>query len=142
MTTAATRLTIKDKLEENARWRARVEESTADYATEAWKARAFTKIDRLDALLNKHPLDMPIPRIHEAITSPLFTAEQQWVIRWQFAKHLGTGDYFTALFKAIEHADGENLNRLELAYPDLIGGVKKYRSITGWSDFIDLLERT
>src|SRR4051794_12944956 len=119
MESATAGKTVKDKLAELDAWHKRVYENSADYATGDWKDRAVEKIDRLRAIISDHPEDMRLPRVHEAVESPLFTPEQQWVIRWQFRKHLGTGDFFTALFEAVDHADPQNLALLGCGYPDL-----------------------
>lgn len=47
-------------------------------------------------------------------------------LQWQFSTQVPMGGFFTALWKAIEIADGENLIRLKLAFPDDVEAYEAY----------------
>lgn len=45
------------------------------------------------------------------------------IIKWQYKMY---GHFFTSLWNAIMHADGENLQRLELGFPVEVGAYRKF----------------
>ena len=49
-----------------------------------------------------------------------------------------TGDFFTALIKAMFLADVNNVRKLKLAFPEVMATVKQYQNMEGyWSDLKD-----
>jgi len=47
--------------------------------------------------------------------------QENWAMEYSYA-----GDFQTALMRAIEHADRENLRKLENEYPDIVLSFRKY----------------
>lgn len=138
-------MTLADKLDHMRAWRQRVADSTDSYATPEWKARATATAERnianVEAAIEQHGADFELPTITQALTSPLFDAEQRAVIHWQFRKFLQPGDFWSALLDAAECADGVNRERLALAFPDLMAGMHRYRHEDGYSDFLELIDK-
>lgn len=137
--------TLRDVNRGYDEWEARVQATTAAYATPRWKLDSKAQINRrrskLARLTYEYGADYQLPTLHEALVSPLFSETEKWAIRWQFSGKLGLGSFTTALIAAAAAAGSENQARLRLAYPDLIDGIQAWRNISGWSDFVDLIDR-
>lgn len=54
---------------------------------------------------------------------------EQSLVKWQYQMH---GGFFTALWKAISVADGENLERLANAFPLHVGAYRRYIGEPGY----------
>jgi hypothetical protein len=57
------------------------------------------------------------------------TPGEEFIIKWQFRL---LGDFKTALITAITRADGRNLERLALGFPDEVEGYSNYIQTPGW----------
>ena len=55
--------------------------------------------------------------------------EEDWIAKWQYGY---SGDFHSALFKAICAADEGNLDRLSPGFPDEVEGYGKYTRQAGW----------
>ena len=59
----------------------------------------------------------------------MLSEEEQAVVKWQFGLY---AHFYTALFDAIKRADDNNLFRLELGFPNEVGGFLKFNRQEGW----------
>jgi len=60
--------------------------------------------------------------------------ERYWAIRWQYMH--GDG-FFDALLRAAEHADPENLARIELGFPEIARAVRSWKNVEGWAQEVE-----
>ena len=61
--------------------------------------------------------------IGEFLASPDWTPGEKAVIKWQYRL---LGNFHTALYNAIKFADGNNLDRLALGFPDEVAGFRAW----------------
>jgi hypothetical protein len=57
------------------------------------------------------------------------TAEELPICKWQYELY---GDFYKTLFKAILHADSQNIKRIARGFPAIVSGYLKYTRQTGW----------
>ena len=57
------------------------------------------------------------------------TKGERFIVEWQY--HL-TGGFMTALADAIRRADGRNLARLAMGFPDEVEAYRNYTGVPGW----------
>jgi len=57
------------------------------------------------------------------------TVSEKAVYDWQMGIQ---GGFKKALFQAMTRADGENLYKLSLGFPEEVAGYRYYTSISGW----------
>jgi len=62
-------------------------------------------------------------QIGRILGSDEFDAADKWVVKWQFGQ---LGGFYSALFDAIKQADGSNLNRLALGFPEQVEGFRRW----------------
>lgn len=60
---------------------------------------------------------------------PNMDAEETVIFNW---KYRNTGDFKRSLMEAICRADGDNLDRLKLGFPDEVNGYQKFKECSGW----------
>jgi hypothetical protein len=61
--------------------------------------------------------------INDFLSRDDITKPEKLVIAWQFGR---TGDFETHLWRAISRADESNLARLELGFPEHVGGFRAW----------------
>lgn len=64
-----------------------------------------------------------IEEINRFLDSPMWSDQAKAVIKWQFRL---LGDFHTALWQAIAHADERNLSRLERGFPVEVQGYRAW----------------
>ena len=57
------------------------------------------------------------------------TAGEEFIYKWQYKLHSG---FKTHLAKAMEVADGHNLDKLAFAFPDEVKALRNYRTVSDW----------
>jgi len=65
---------------------------------------------------------------------------QEWLIYcWQYHKRCGwmLGDFWSRQMEAMAYADDENLELLARAFPEEVGGLRRFRSESGWWDEVE-----
>lgn len=134
--------TVLEKREGMVAWRERVERSDADYATPEWKARALATIAAEEEALAFADADTVLPTFRDVASggaSEFFSATEREAIIWQYRDALALGGFRRALLEAVTLADEDNLDRLALAYPDLVEGIRRWRNESGFAGRIRAL---
>lgn len=68
---------------------------------------------------------------NEITTRNVMNAEEKAIFDWQYRQ---MGSFRKNLMEAICRADEDNLERLELGFPNEVRGYLKYGSVAGWWD--------
>lgn len=127
-------MTAGERLVNHDGWRAAIRANEADYATDEWKADALSTVDESAAYLAELDPDYPLPGFRDVwlsgphgVDSP-FSPPEWWAIVWQYERHLQLGSFTRDLLQLASKADGSNADRLALAWPDLVEGIRRWRS--------------
>ena len=63
---------------------------------------------------------------------PEISRSEEIILRWQYLAFLGASHFEQALIDVIKFADQDNLERIELAFPEEVAGFKSYWFDKSW----------